>query len=288
MTSLETKPTPSGPKKSNTISFESLKHQPEASSQTSASGSRNISQKKKHTIDILDDWDPNRDGMATHIEFIHQSMMDLAAGIEKIALIADKVEIVSGKRLETIEESHVSLGKRLETIKKSHTSLHKGQNSITKRLIEIEERLQKKIEDSSIALSTSFENNTRADPEENTSLVSTPKQEDIQLLLSGNTDVINNNLQHMEDRLHKKIENSKVELSTTFETEAEICRNIYITEMVSQINTIKGKGSSVRYMGKRETQAPSISRLSSILPSFGEEAPPKKPLIVTVIPKDEE
>ena len=95
-------------------------------------------------------------------------------------------------------------------------------------------------------------------------------------------------LQKMETRLKKKIEDSKVELSTTFETEAEICRNIYITEMMNQVSTIKEKSPSVRYVGKKDSQTPSISRLSSIISFMGEDPAPKKPRGVTVTPKKEE
>ena len=91
----------------------------------------------------------------------------------------------------------------------------------------------------------------------------------------------------METRLKKKIEDSKIELTTTFETESEVCRNIYVTEMMNQVSSIKGKGPSVRYVGKRETQTSNLPRLSSILPSFGEEIQHKKPHGVTITSKQE-
>lgn len=313
MTSLETKPTPSGPKNSNSIHSETWRcsSQPEPASQASVPNTRivpkkKVVEKKINTFDILDEWDPNRGGMATHIEFIHQSMMDLAAGIEKIDLIVDQVKVVSDqltimenhiirveKSCDRLEESNTSLEKRVRELETSQVSLHKGQRSIADRLVKLEDRLRKKIEDSTVELSTTFENSVGTTEEDNTSRDdNTPKnisQEYIQMLLSGNTVSINNNLGQMENRLRKKIEDSKVELSTTFETEAEVCRNIYITEMMNQVSSIKGKGSSVRYMGRKESQGSSISRLSSMLPSFGEEpTSPKKLHIVTVTPTEGE
>ena len=339
MSSLETKPTPSGPKKLNSIPPETLKSrsQYEPTSQASVPNTRivpkkKVVEKKINTIDILDEWDPNRGGMATHIEFIHQSMMDLAAGIEKIDLIVDQVKVVSDqltimenhiirveKSCERLEESLASsdkrLGKRFGELETSHNSLHKGQRSIADRLVKLEDRLQKKIEDVKIEIPTSAENipNSKLEsiighcpiPKENSSiipedmdeiinslqLVVTDNVDDIDKIVAERTDNTNNMIQQMEKRLQKKIEDSKVELSTTFETEAEVCRNIYITEMMNQVSSIKGKGSSVRYMGKKESQGSNISRLSSILPSFGdsfvEEGPPKKFAGVTVISKEE-
>ena len=317
MSSLETKPTPSGPKNSNSTHSETWRRrsQPEPTSQASVPNTRivpkkKVVEKKINTFDILDEWDPNRGGMATHIEFIHQSMMDLAAGIEKIDLIVDQVKVVSDQL--TIMENHIirvekscerlegslassekRLDKRFGELETSQDSLHKGQRSIADRLVKLEDRLRKKIEDSTVELSTAFENSAGTTEDDyNYRDDSTSKnisQEYIQTLLSGNTVSINNNLSQMEQRLRKKIEDSKVELSTTFETEAEVCRNIYITEMMNQVSSIKGKGSSVRYMGRKESQGSSISRLSSMLPSFGEEpTSPKKLHIVTVTPTAEE
>ena len=104
-------------------------------------------------------------------------------------------------------------------------------------------------------------------------------------MLTENKDEVISKLRQSEDRLKKKIEDSKTELSAVFETESEVCRNIYITESINQISSLKGKGSSVKYVGKKEPVA--LSRLSSILPSFGDEVP-RKPSVVTVISKEDE
>ncbi len=306
MTTLETKPTPSGPKNSNSIPSEPWrsKSQESSGSNTRNGPKKKVMEKKKNTIDILDDWDPNNGGMATHIEFIHQSMMDLATGIEKVGVINNNVKIVSDqltiienhiirvdKRLEKLEaldsslrksvkmmegyqnnlcEEQTSISNRITKMEENQESLHKEHMSIANRMVKMEERLQEKIENSRI------ESNNSIGTDESNKEHDGCSKKDVQLLLAGNTVVIDSNLQKMEERLQKKIEDTKVELSTTFETEAEVCRNIYITEMMNQVNSIKGKGSSVRYMGKKESQVSSISRLSSILPSFGEELSPKK------------
>lgn len=304
MSTLESKPTPSGPKNSNFISQEIRK----SKSHTPAGYSNHKKKIAETKIDILDDWDPAQGGFAIHIQFIHQSLMDLAVGIEKVGIVSNKMRIISDEihvisdQL-TIIENHLikmdkrqnSLEDRLKVIDECQDSLCKGQRSIANRMLKTENIFIDKIDSS---------NQTRAD-------------EDIRSFLSENVTTTNNNLQKMEERLQKeiidsknelsnklvsststalqkmetrlkkKIEDSKVELSTTFETEAEVCRNIYVTEMMNQVSSIKGKGPSVRYVGEKETQTPNLSRLSSILPSFGEEMSPKKPYGVTITSKQE-
>jgi len=299
MSSLETKPVPSGSKKSSSGQTESWRNrsQSEMSSQNEFPSIRWRSkgcplEKNTNTFNILDDWDPNRSGMATHIEFIHQSMMDLASGIEKINSVDNNLQIINDQL--TIMKNHLIrmegrqeyTEKLFEKLEKNQKSLCEGQQTIIDRLDQIEERLKNKTDDS-------------VDKVEGQDLQQYTTEEYLQKLLSDTISDINHEYQsmlseniedvisiliQMEERIKKKIEDSKVELSATFETEAEVCRNIYINELMDQVNSLKGRGSCVRYVGKKETQG--ISRLSSMLPSFGDEITSKQPSGVTVVLKE--
>jgi uncharacterized phage infection (PIP) family protein YhgE len=304
MSSLETKPVPSGSKKTSSGKTESWRSRSQTETTTSTGASSDKWRSNKQTMEksshfnILDDWEPNRGGMATHIEFIHQSMMDLATGIEKINSIDNKIQTISDQL--TIMENHLirverkqeSLQQVFEDLKQNQNSLYEGQQTM------LEKRLENKIDCSVERLSVDENEKTTVDEKCATEeyvqklLSDTISDTNIefQSMLSENIDDVISTLKQVEEKLKKKIEDSKVELSATFETESEVCRNIYINEMMNQINSLKGKGSSVRYVGKKETQG--ISRLSSMLPSFGEDVPPppstsKKFAGVTVISKEE-
>lgn len=300
MSSLETKPAPSGSKKTSSGQTESWRNRSQTETTSSAGTSSDIWRSNKQTMEkslhfnILDDWEPNRGGMTTHIEFIHQSMMDLAAGIEKINSVDNKIQTISDQltnmknHLIRVEKKQESLQKLVEDLKQNQNSLYEGQQTMVNRIDELEKRLEDKI-DCSVERLSADENEKCATEEYVQKLLSdTISDVEFQSMLSQNIDDVISTLKQVEERLKKKIEDSKFELSATFETESEVCRNIYINEMMSQINSLKGKGSSVRYVGKKDNQG--ISRLSSILPSFGEDAPlppSKKFAGVTVISKGE-
>ncbi len=228
MSTLESKPTPSGPKNSNSTHSEPLRSKsqvdPTSTSGRTECSARNTPKKNivGKKIEILDDWDPPRDSFAAHIGFIHQSLMDLATGIENVGVIDNKINVVSNQltimenHLIRIEKHQYTLDKRLENLVSSQDNLYKEQTLITGRITKIEEHA----------------NSKESLHKEHLSIA--------------------NRIVKMEERLQGKIEDSKVELSTTFETEAEVCRNIYITETINQINSIKTKSSSVRYVGKKD------------------------------------
>jgi len=299
MSSLETKPVPSGSKKSSSGQTESWRNrsQSEMSSQIESPSIRWRSkrqplEKNANAFNILDDWDPNRGGMATHIEFIHQSMMDLATGIEKINSVDNNLQIINDQL--TIMENHLIkiegrqeyTEKLFEKLEKDQKSLYEGQQTIVDRLDQLEERLENKIDDSvdKIKGQDLQQYTTEEYVQKLLSDTISDFNHEYQSMLSENIDDVISILKEMEERLKKKIEDSKVELSATFETEAEVCRNVYINELMDQVNSLKGKGSCVRYAGKKETQG--ISRLSSMIPSFGDETTPKKPSGVTVVSKE--
>jgi len=98
---------------------------------------------------------------------------------------------------------------------------------------------------------------------------------------------ITERIQKMEDILKNEIKDVKIELSTTFETESEVCRNIYISEVINQVNAIKGKGVNVKYIGNKEPQI-STSRMSSMFPLFAGDPAVKISSGVTVTPKKDE
>ena len=299
MSSLETKPVPSGSKKSSSGQTESWRNrsQSEMSSQIESPSVRWRSkrqplEKNANTFNILDDWDPNRGGMATHIEFIHQSMMDLATGIEKINSVDNNLQIINDQltnmenHLIKMEGRQEYTEKLFEKLEKDQKSLYEGQQTIVDRLDQLEERLENKIDDSvdKIKEQDLQPYTTEEYVQKLLSDTISDFNSEYQSMLSENIDDVISILKQMEERLKNKIEDSKVELSATFETESEVCRNIYISELMDQVNSLKGKGTCVRYVGKKETQG--ISRLSSMLPSFGDETTPKKPSGVTVVSKE--
>lgn len=74
----------------------------------------------------------------------------------------------------------------------------------------------------------------------------------------------------VKDQLRKLIEDSKTELTATFETESEICRNIYVSELIKQIGNLKSN-VNVKYMGNKKESESRLSRLfdsTSLFPSF--------------------
>nr|QBK85840.1 MAG: hypothetical protein LCMAC101_04350 [Marseillevirus LCMAC101] len=219
---------------------------------------RDVIEQQFDIIDKLMAMDKRLLGIRNCQERIEKTITDTVSN--QLETVCDRLTVVEN-RIGGLEESQTTLGGNMTTTQDTLSAEYIRINTNIRRM---EESLKKDIEDAKIK---SSEDNDEFTP-----------------FLQSVTDI--DKLQKMEERLKKEIEDAVVELSTTFETEAEVCRNIYITEMMNQIIAIKGKGSSVRYVGKREDHSNSLSRLSSILPSFGEESSIKKPPGVTVTPKE--
>ena len=138
MATLESKPTPSGPKNSNFMSQDVRKTKSHALDASTPAGysipKKRVAEKK---IDIVENWDPVHGGFTIHIQFIHQSLMDLAAGLEKIDVISDQLTIMENHLIK-MDKCQTSLEGRLKALEDCQDSLCKGQRSIANRMLKNE------------------------------------------------------------------------------------------------------------------------------------------------------